>query len=123
MSWLEAIDTGLFRLINHGLANGFFDWLMPQLASPRWFFLATAVALGILCCKGGRRGRVCALLLLLAVALADGLVCNSVKHAVNRVRPCIALGDTRCLIGMSRSGSMPSSHAANWFAATMVCFM
>ena len=123
MSWLEAIDTSLFRFVNHGLANGVFDWLMPQLASPRWFFLAAAVALGILCCKGGRRGRVCALLLLLAVALADGLVCNSVKHAVNRVRPCVALADTRCLIGMSRSGSMPSSHAANWFAATMVCFV
>src|ERR1043165_3867459 len=91
MSWPETIDTALFRWINHGLANHFFDWLMPQLASPRWFVLAAAVALGILCCKGGRRGRMCALLLLLAIALSDGLVCNSIKHAVNRARPCIAL--------------------------------
>jgi membrane-associated phospholipid phosphatase len=123
ISVLQQLDTALFRFINQTCANDFFDWLMPKLAAPKWFIPAVIVALALLICKGGRRGRICALLLVAAVALTDGLVCNSIKHAVDRVRPCIALTDARCLLGMSRSGSMPSSHAANWFAATTICFI
>jgi hypothetical protein len=33
------------------------------------------------------------------------------------------LGDARLLIGCSDSGSLPSNHAANWFAATLITFV
>ncbi len=123
MSWLQAIDTTLFRFINQSLANPLFDWLMPRLAGHALFVPALLVLALLLIWKGGRRGRVFVFLLVLIVSLGDGLVCNKIKKAVGRPRPGITLADTRGLLGSSGSGSMPSAHAANWFAATMVCWV
>src|SRR5207302_802867 len=87
-------------------------------------FIPAALIAGILfVCKGGRRGRLFVLFLVLAIALGDGLVCNTIKKLVARPRPGIALADTRPLLGSTLSGSMPSSHAANWFGAAMVGFV
>jgi undecaprenyl-diphosphatase len=120
MTWLQAIDTALFRFINQSLVNPVFDWLMPRLAGhPLFVPLVLAGAVWWLW-RGGARGRVCVLALALAVAVADGLVCNPVKKAIQRPRPCLTLPDARKLLGCSHSGSMPSGHAANWFAATAV---
>ena len=123
LTWLRGIDTASFRLINQSLANPVFDWLMPKLAGQRLFVPAVLAGALLLVWKGGRRGRVFALCLALGIALTDGLVCNTLKHALGRPRPCVALADTRCLVGCSDSGSMPSSHAANWFAAAMIGFI
>jgi len=129
MVWLQAIDTALFRFINQSLVNPVFDWLMPMLAGgPKvagfTLFVPALLIIAIALCKmGGRRGRLCVLFLAIAVLLGDTLVINNIKKAVGRPRPCIALEDTRALLGRNDSGSMPSSHAANWFAATMVLFI
>jgi 4-amino-4-deoxy-L-arabinose transferase-like glycosyltransferase/membrane-associated phospholipid phosphatase len=123
MAWLQAIDTALFHFVNRSLVNPVFDWLMPELAGQR-LFVPALLAIGILLLwKGGRRGRVFVCCLAIAIALTDGFVVNTIKHAVGRPRPCIALTDARCLIDCSNSGSMPSAHAANWFAGSMVCLL
>ena len=123
MSWLQAIDTALFRFVNQSLANPVLDWLMPGLAGHS-LFVPVLLVLGVwLVWKGGRRGRLFVLFLALVILLGDSLVCNTIKTAVGRPRPCVALADARKLIGCSGSGSMPSGHAANWFAAAMVCFI
>ncbi len=123
MAWPQAIDTALFRFVNQSLANPAFDWLMPKLAGHALFLPAVIVAGALLLWKGGRRGRLFVLLLALTIGLTDGLVCNTIKKAVARPRPGIALPDTRALLGSTTSGSMPSSHAANCFAATVVAFI
>ena len=123
MSWLQAIDTALFRFVNQSLANPVLDWLMPRLAGHSLFAPALLVLGAWLVCKGGRRGRLLVLFLALVILLGDSLVCNTIKIALGRPRPCIALADARSLVGCSGSGSMPSAHAANWFAAVMVCFI
>jgi 4-amino-4-deoxy-L-arabinose transferase-like glycosyltransferase/membrane-associated phospholipid phosphatase len=123
IAWLQAVDTALFRFVNQSLANPVFDWLMPKLAGQRLFIPVLLVIAFLLLWKGGRRGRLFLLCFGLGITLTDGLVCNTIKHAVGRTRPCIALADTRCLIGCDHSGSMPSSHAANWFAAAIICFI
>jgi len=123
MSWLQAVDTALFRFVNQSLANPVFDWLMPRLAGHS-LFVPVLLVFGVwLIWKGGRRGRLFVFFLALAILLGDSLICNTIKKAVARPRPCIALSDARSLVGCTRSGSMPSSHAANWFAAAMVCFL
>src|SRR5207245_751208 len=43
--------------------------------------------------------------------------------ALGRDRPFITLHDVNLLVGRSGSHSMPSGHAGNWFAATMVAFI
>jgi 4-amino-4-deoxy-L-arabinose transferase-like glycosyltransferase/membrane-associated phospholipid phosphatase len=143
MHWLQALDTGLFDFINQSLTNPFFDWLMPTLSGNAFFFPAVFL-LGVgLLWKGNVRMRLCLLLLLLILPLGDGLVTNTIKHAVARPRPFVTLPEAR-LFGSPGKGyippqinesgvemstgkgsrtSMPSSHAGNWFAATMILFI
>jgi membrane-associated phospholipid phosphatase len=140
MHWLLTLDTGLFHFINRSLSNPLFDWLMPVLSGGgnvmRWFLLAAVIAfVAALVC--GPRARLCALLLALALILGDSLVVNTIKHAVARPRPFVTLPDAR-VFGVVGQGyvppeamaantnglnSLPSAHAANWFAATMILFL
>lgn len=73
--------------------------------------------------KGGIRGRICVAMLLMVICVGDGWICNTIKHALQRPRPFVTLSDVHLLLGKGGSGSMPSSHAANWFAATMVTYI
>ena len=126
MDWLQTLDASLFHFINRSLSNPLFDWLMPILSGNgvmHWFALCIVVALVSALWFGNARVRLCALMLFLVVALGDPLVVNTIKHAVARPRPCMALSDVVQRLGCSGSGSMPSAHAANWFAVTMVAFL
>src|SRR6516162_4969936 len=118
MHWLQTLDTGLFRFVNHTLSNPFFDAVMPFFSDNALFFPCATLAGLLLAWKGRARGAVCVLMLVLIVALGDGLVCLTIKNAVGRQRPFLVLPDVHLLVGKGNSGSMPSSHAANWFAAT-----
>jgi membrane-associated phospholipid phosphatase len=128
MHWLQTLDIGLFHFINRSLGNSFFDWLMPILSggnnAMRWFVpLAIAVIVAMLC-FGKTRARLCALMIFLVIAIGDPLIVNTIKHAVARPRPCITLfPDVIERLGCTETGGMPSAHAANWFAMTMVAFL
>ena len=144
MHWLQTFDIGLFRFVNETLANPVFDRVMP-LVSGNAFFFPILILLGVgLIWKGRMRGVVCVSLLLLILPMGDQWVCRTIKRAVGRPRPFAALPDVRqpaarrgsqapptptpkqstlALAPAPRGDSMPSSHAANWFAATMVAFV
>ncbi len=147
MHWLQTLDSDLFLFFNRSLVNPFFDWLMPILSGSNGVktpFLLTAVAIGLaLLIYGNCRLRLCMIFTLLIVATNDGLICNPLKHAVHRARPFVTLPEAR-LFGVVGKGyippeinadgmdmaankgshnSMPSAHAANWFAATMTLFL
>jgi membrane-associated phospholipid phosphatase len=123
MHWLQALDSGLFRFINLDLANPVFDVVMPFLSGNQLFIPAMVFGGGWVVWKYRIRGILFLMVMAVVLSVGDGLVCNTIKHAVGRDRPFLALPDVRCLVGRSGSGSMPSSHAANWFAATMVVFV
>ena len=141
MHWLQTLDTHLFLFINRSLANPFFDWLMPVLSGNggvKGAAIALGVAAGIaLLWFGNRRARLFVLMLALVVATNDGLLCNTIKHAVGRPRPFVTMPEAR-VFGVVGQGyvppdemaankgsrnSMPSSHASNLFAVTMVAFL
>ncbi len=143
MHWLQTLDTGLFDFVNQSLANPVFDWLMPILSGNAFFIPALLLLIVGLLWKGNARLRLCVLLLVIILPLGDSLICNTIKHAVARPRPFVTLPEAR-LWGKIGSGyippqlnesgvdmaantgsrnSMPSSHAANWFAATMILFI
>jgi membrane-associated phospholipid phosphatase len=107
-------------------------------------FLMLVGAVGVtLLCFGNRRLRLCVLLTALIVATNDGLICNTIKHAVARPRPFVTLPEARVfgaaskdyvppqvdsndadmMSGRSSRHSMPSAHASNWFAGTMALFL
>ncbi len=143
MHWLQALDTSLFLFVNRSLANPFFDWLMPVLSNNAIFFpLLFLLGVGLLW-KGTVRMRLCVLFLVLILPLGDGLIINTVKHAVARPRPFVTLPDARVFgkvgqgyvapaaggngaemaASQGNRNSLPSAHAANWFAATMILFI
>jgi len=120
IGWLHSCDVWLFRWINLSWSNRFFDWLMPFLSTTPWLAcILVLISVGLLV-KGGLRGRVCVLMLALALCLGNWLVCDSIKHGVGRLRPFFVILDTQRRINMGGSFSMPSSHAANWFSTTLI---
>ncbi len=147
MDWLQTLDADLFRFINLKLANPVCDVVMP-FASGNAPFRPLLLLGGILLIwKGRARGILCVLMLALILPLGDGLICNTLKHAVGRPRPFVVLPEvhrpdrdpnsaSNAPPPMSSEqptgstapakgdyASMPSSHAANWFAATMILFI
>ena len=135
MHWLQTIDIALFRFINGSLSNPLCDWLMPIMSGGdgvmRWFVpLAVTVVLSAIC-FGNTRLRLCAVMIFLVIALGDPLVVNTIKHLVERPRPCMVLPRrVDCRTPMSAGCTptraaqhLPSAHAANWFAMTMVMFL
>jgi membrane-associated phospholipid phosphatase len=120
IGWLQSVDVRLFRLVNGSWSNGFFDWLMPWVSDPPWLTCILIALALVLLLKGGARGRLCVLMLALALCLGDWIVCDALKHAVGRLRPFVALPDVKLRVGTGGSFSMPSSHAANWFSATLI---
>ena len=124
MHWLQSLDIALFHFINGTLSNPVFDWLMPVLSGRGVPWLpAVIVAVPAILIFGSKRLKICALLMVLVVALGDPLVIGSIKEAIGRHRPCIDLPDIVARLGCTTSGSMPSAHAANWFAMATVAFL
>ncbi|MEC7754823.1 phosphatase PAP2 family protein [Roseivirga sp. UBA1976] len=125
ISYLEALDKDLFRVLN-GTHNALFDWLMPWISNkyvwiPLYAFLlysliryskapAWAVLLGI------------GLLILLSDQTASGLL----KPWVERLRPCYdpeLEGQVHLLKGCGGRYGFASSHASNSFAVAMFCWL
>src|SRR4051794_12858517 len=87
------MDVGVFRFINQTLSNPVFDVIMPFASGNKFFFPVLAIVGMLLLWKGGKRGWLCALMVALILWPADGYVCNTIKHAVARPRPFVALAD------------------------------
>ena len=147
MYWLQSLDADLFRFLNLRLINPAFDVLMPFVSGNALFRPLLLFAALLLVCKGRARGILCLVMLALILPLGDGFICNNIKHAVGRPRPFVVLSEVHRpgrnpdLASMAPAStpadhkpttpseargdyaSMPSSHAANWFAATMILFI
>lgn len=120
--WFQTLDASLFHWINPTLSNPVLDVLMTFASGNQFFAPVLLVASILLIWRGGARGRICVLMLLLSLIIGDTVICNTLKQLIHRPRPFLTLQDVHIPsgIGMTDSGSMPSSHAANWFAGAMV---
>jgi membrane-associated phospholipid phosphatase len=87
------------------------------------WLIAVVIAVPGILFFAGTRLKICALLMVLVVGLGDPLVIGTVRNLVARPRPCFAVADVNALLGCTTSGSLPSAHAANWFAMATVMFL
>ncbi|MEI6395299.1 MAG: glycosyltransferase family 39 protein [Verrucomicrobiota bacterium] len=122
MAWFHAMDINLFHFINLNLRHPALEWVMRFLSGNALFAPVLAVLVGGLLYKGGARARVLVLMLAIILPLGDGFVVNPLKHTIGRERPVDGMADVRLVAGKTEGRSMPSAHAASWFAATMVAF-
>ena len=118
------MDITLFFLINHGLANPFFDVLMPALTSQGYLLAGPFLLYALYRGAAGRdnsgktflRTAIAAIVIsLISVALAD-FACSWLKAVTARPRPCQALEGVRLIVSCPSSFSFPSSHGATSFA-------
>jgi len=116
IDFMQEIDTAVFYFINVTLANPFFDWFMPFITEKKhWFPVWGILIIGLLW-KGGKKGRTVVLLIIPVIFLSDQLSAHVLKPLIARPRPCVTLPDVHLLVGVKRSLSFPSAHAANFFA-------
>ena len=119
---LLDLDTALFLLVNGAAGNGALDRVMVFVTTQdHWVPVLVGLWVALVV-WGGKRGRMAAAMLVVAVALSDQLSSAVLKPIVARVRPANALPDgaVDLLVGRSRAFSFPSSHAANTAAAAAV---
>ncbi len=121
LDFLINIDKAVFQFFNTTTANPLFDMVMPIITNQNiWAFPILAVIL-YLAIKGGRRGQITAVILIVAVGLADYTSASILKPFFGRLRPSHELTEgIRILMGKGGKFGFVSSHAANVFAAAVV---
>ncbi len=117
MSTLELLDRKIFIFLNSGISNPVFDRIMPFVTARPWLLLVPAFLILIYIMKGDRLRA--ALLPLLGLLLTDGLT-NILKELIKRHRPFLEVQDVFVLVGKGGSYSMPSAHASNVAAVSLV---
>ena len=120
---LYSTDLSLFYFINHSLHNILLDVVMPWLTDINKHWSGRIILLSLwllLLLRGGKQGRIAALMLIPSFTLSDQLNSSYLKFIFDRPRPCHVLTDVQLLVPCGSGYSFPSSHAVNNLAAAVV---
>ncbi len=127
---IPSLDTSLFLLVNHGMANGLFDVLMPLLSARGFLLVFPVLALAVIAVTQKRDAllrpayvAVTAVCVPVAVFFLADLLNDALKDLLARSRPCEALYGVRLLVRCPPSFSMPSGHAIASFAFAVSFFI
>ncbi|MCF7803835.1 MAG: phosphatase PAP2 family protein [Candidatus Marinimicrobia bacterium] len=120
VAFFHSIDVALFRLGNTFIANPVFDVLMPFITEEEHFIIPIFLIWFGLLIFGGKRGRIAAVVLLIATGLADAVAAQIIKPVVERSRPCHEMDTLRLLVNCGGRYGFVSNHAANMFASMTV---
>ena len=116
-SFIYSIDLTVFYFFNHTLSSGFLDKFFSMISNVNNWYIAYVILLGISFFKGGRKGKIAVLGVIILIIVTDQTGAHLIKELVRRIRPCNALTDALTPLGCTGSYSFPSNHALNNFAA------
>jgi undecaprenyl-diphosphatase len=117
IDYLYRIDLTIFYLFNHALSTPVLDKFFSLITAVNNWYIAYVILLLISFIRGGRRGRITAVGVLILITLTDQASSSIIKEMVHRLRPCAVLPDAITPVGCTGSFSFPSNHAFNNFAA------
>jgi len=127
MHKIIELDKVLFKMVNTGLANTFFDWLLPWLRNstvwmPLYFFLLLFFIINY------KQKAVWYFMYMIGtVVFTDFFSSKIIKNLFMRERPCVnedLVGSIRILVGsIPHNFSFTSSHAANHFGIAMFLYV
>ncbi|MCK5519687.1 MAG: phosphatase PAP2 family protein [Candidatus Marinimicrobia bacterium] len=117
---MAAFDQQLFQLINQQWIHPLLDSFFVTITSKDFWTAPAVAAIIYLLFFNAKRGRIVFVLLLLTVSFTDSIAYKVIKPGIKRYRPCHALENTRVLEKCGGKWSMPSNHAANFFAAATI---
>ena len=121
LDWLDQIDRSILYFINDTLSNPIFDLFFTTITNEHLWAIPVLIGLMALIVRGGKRGKIAAVLVLIAASATDKTVVEIIKPAIGRLRPSHALGDTiNLLVPKGGRYGFVSAHAANIFAGTTV---
>lgn len=119
MEFLYSFDLAIFYLFNHTISTGFLDKFFSIITDVNKWYIAYLILLGIAFFKGGLRGKIAVLGLIILITVTDQTGYRLLKEFFERIRPCNALSDAITPIGCAGGFSFPSNHALNNFAAAV----
>ena len=118
---LNNMDKAIFRFFNTTTSNPFFDILMPIITNQNIWAIPILCIILYLAIKGGRRGQITVIILIIACGLADYTSASILKPFFERLRPSHEMIEgIRVLMDKGGKYGFVSSHAANIFAAAVV---
>lgn len=126
-SWIEQVDLALFRLINIGCTNPFFDFLLPLWRSAEFWAPLYVFLLCFMWINFRQKAGWWILYFILTVSVMDMAGNHLIKQTVKRIRPCndpsvyadMILRLPHCGTGYS----FISNHSANHFAMAAYLFL
>lgn len=115
--FLYSLDLMVFYFINHTISLPVLDRFFSIITSVNNWYIAYIILLGISWTKGGLRGKIAVIGVILLIIVSDQTGYRILKEFFARPRPCDILSDVITPIGCTGTYSFPSNHALNNFAA------
>ena len=114
------LDMRLFIFLNQTIANVVLDVIMPFLTNLDNWRIPIGLTWLLLMWKGGKKGRVAALLLIPVLTMSDYTSSSILKPLFGRIRPCHVMENVRLLVNCGSGLAFPSSHATNISAVAVL---
>jgi membrane-associated phospholipid phosphatase/GNAT superfamily N-acetyltransferase len=114
---LHYIDIEILYFFNHSLSSHILDRFFSIITNVNNWFIAYIILLFISFFKGGIKGKIAVLGVILLIIFTDQVSYKILKEIFHRPRPCMALTDIITPLGCNGTWSFPSNHAVNNFAA------
>jgi undecaprenyl-diphosphatase len=119
MDFLYSIDLSVLYFFNHTISTPFLDKFFSIITNVNNWYITYVILLSISFVKGGTKGKLAVLGVILLVVVTDQTGYRILKEFFARPRPCNALNDVLTPLGCTGSFSFPSNHALNNFAVAM----
>ena len=117
IEFLHHIDIEILYFFNHSLSSHILDRFFSTITNVNNWFIAYIILLFISFFKGGIKGKIAVLGVILLIIFTDQFSYKILKEIFHRSRPCIALTNIITPLGCNGTWSFPSNHAVNNFAA------
>jgi undecaprenyl-diphosphatase len=107
----------IFYFFNHTISLPILDKFFSLITSVNNWYIAYVILLGVGWTKGGKRGKIAVIGVILLIIVSDQTGYRLLKELFARPRPCDILTNVITPVGCTGTYSFPSNHALNNFAA------
>ena len=115
------VDKKIFTFFNSSIANPVFDIFFPIITNQDIWIIPILLGIIILSIKGGTKGRIASIFLIIGVILADYSSAQIIKPYFQRLRPSHDILDQiRLLVPKGGRYGFVSSHAANMYVSATI---
>ena len=115
------VDKKIFTFFNSSIANPVFDIFFPIITNQDIWIIPILLGIIILSIKGGTKGRIASIVLIIGVIIADYSSAQIIKPYFQRLRPSHDILDQiRLLVPKGGRYGFVSSHAANMYVSATI---